>query len=423
MAELELREWSEGGPDTDPVLVGRTLDDTAMASLARQLRRLGALKITEDRRGLRVRTRQHVGVVQFGDLRIRIRPKMPLRTLWRLLVYGLGLDGLPTLPPSDIELDGDVPELLAGMLALEAERLWHRGLRRDYATRDAWLASPRGRVDLAVLSRSLPLTRAALPCRHHPYTADVLHNRVVSGGLQLAGRLTEARRLRSRLHRLSQTWQRICRPAVPSTALLDVVDASRTPLTAHYAPAHRLVRALVERLGPDEGMERGATLVSGALWNMATLFERAMARFLDEYASGLRVDAQHRLRDVYSVDAGPHHHRAPTPRPDLVVSRHGRPVAVVDTKYRDLSSTSLPRDIVYQMSVYGLAFGGEVPIPAIVLYAVPEGYRPDVGFTLHVAGGGERRIVLRAVPLSRLVGVLDHREEAQRLADELVGTA
>jgi len=78
--------------------------------------------------------------------------------------------------------------------------------------------------------------------------------------------------------------------------------------------------------------------------------------------------------------------------------------------------TSLPRDIVYQMSVYSLAFGGDDPIPVIVLYAVPDGVRPDVGFTLQVAGGRDRRIVLRAVSIGQLVDALTRRSGCRELA-------
>ena len=67
---------------------------------------------------------------------------------------------------------------------------------------------------------------------------------------------------------------------------------------------------------------------------MATLFERAVARFLSDHLPDRRVEAQHRLRRINEVDAGLHRHRAPAPRPDLVVFDGERPILVLDTKYR-----------------------------------------------------------------------------------------
>jgi hypothetical protein len=95
----------------------------------------------------------------------------------------------------------------------------------------------------------------------------------------------------------------------------------------------------------------------------------------------------------------------------------------VDTKYRDLSVTTLPREILYQLSVYSVAFGGLEPVPAVVLYAVPDGDRPEVRFRLHVAGAADRLVLLRAVPLERLVRLLRSREEARRQAIRMVGAS
>lgn len=410
LPELVLAEWDTRTPAEAPCLAGRTLDDPHVAALAERLDRMRAVRITEGRHGLHVRTFQHVGIVRLGGLRIRILPKVPTRLLWRLMAYGLGWDDVPRMPPADLDLSGAYPDLLAAMLLLEAERLWRTGLTRGYVRAHDWLSTPRGRPDLATLSQHLPLTRASLPCHHHPFTADILANRAVLAGLDLALRLTSSARLRSSLHRTREQWSTQCTGVQATRALVDRADDARTHLTAHYAPAHRLARALIEHDGPDDALERGALSLPGALWNMATVFERAVARFLTEHLPpGWSVQTQHVLGELFSVSDG---RRTPSPKPDLVVSHKGRPVAVLDTKYRDLSRTSLPRDILYQMSVYSLAFGGGQPIPAVVLYAVPRGHRKDVEYTLHVQGGADRRIVLRSVGLEELVQALDEPARA-----------
>ena len=47
--------------------------------------------------------------------------------------------------------------------------------------------------------------------------------------------------------------------------------------------------------------------------------------------------------------------RAPTPRPDYVMSRGGHIVAIADAKYRDLWKRDLPSGMLYQLSVYALS--------------------------------------------------------------------
>lgn len=421
MPELTLSEWSTVGPDAD-ALCGRTLD-AADLRLVERLSTRQALFVEERRHGLAIRSRQHVGVVQLGDLRVRIQPKVATRTLWALVQYGLGLDGTLRLPHTAFEAAPSVVDLVARMLLLQAQALRGGGMASGYVERREWRASPRGRPDLATLVRHMPLTRAALPCRHHPFTTDIVANQVVAAALDLARRRVGDRSLRSQLHRELQPWQHSCTPRRLDHRLLQQAHGQRTRLVAHYAPAHRLAALLLEGMGPSHDLASGGEVLPGMLWNMATLFERAVARLLTEHLPApLRVDTQHGLGELYTVVSGHTGRRAPNPRPDLVAYRGSQVVAVLDTKYRDLSATSLPRDILYQMSVYSLAFGGTRPVPAIVLYAVPHGRRADTHLRLNVHHGADRDIVLRSVGLDELAACIGQPELARRLAAELVAT-
>jgi len=412
MAELNLAEWETADPATHPVLSDRSLTTIQQRTAAERWR--FAMRIEETRSGLRIRAKQHVGVVQLGDLRICIRPKLPVATLWPLLAYGLGLDAVPERPPVDFAWTGDMPELLAAMLLAEAQGLQRGGLAHGYTPQEEWLETPRGRIDMGVLARSLPLSRAALPCAHHVFSSDILCNQVVAAGLRLALKWVASPQLRSALHAAASHWQLHCKPVTLSPSVLAAADRGRSRLLQRYTPAHTLVRALVERSGPADDLGSGSERLPGALWNMAALFERAVARYLSEHLPPpWVVDTQHRLRRLYTVTKGKHAHNASVPRPDLVVRSGSRPAAVLDTKYRDLSTTSLPPSMLYQMSVYSLAFGGDRPIPAVVLYAVPSGARDDVRINLHVEHGLDRTILLRAVPLDDLVASLGTGEEPE----------
>lgn len=412
MAELDLVEWEVADPSTHPVLKDRSLATVQERMAAVRWRK--ALRIDETRAGLRIRTRQHVGVVQLGDLRIRIRPKLPVSTLWPLLAYGLGLEVLPERPPVDFAWTGDMPELLASMLLSEAKALRRGGLARGYTPQESWLETPRGRIDLGVLARNLPLSRAALPCAHHDFSTDILCNQVVSSGLHIASRWVRSPLLRSALHAESVQWREQCQSIALTSSVLAAADRERSRLIRRYTAAHTVVRALFERSGPAEDLGSGDEHLPGALWNMASLFERAVARYLKQHLPApWVVDPQHRLRHLYSVSRGAHAHSKPVPRPDLVVRDDSGPVAVLDTKYRDLSVTRFPPSMLYQMSVYSLAFGGERPIPSVVLYAVPSGARDDVTITLNVKHGLNRTILLRAVPLDDMVATLGTGEEPE----------
>lgn len=428
MRHIDLTEWqrASAGPD-HPALQGLYLDDPAIADGIRWMVRSNALVVSEGRHGLVVETRQHVGVVRVGPMQIRVRPKMAMPSLWAAIAYGLGLDGIALHDPSEIAVGGDFADLLSLMLLREAERLWRLGIRRGYDERAEWLAAPRGRPDLVTLARSGPLTRASLPCRHHAFTSDVIDNQVVLAGLGLAADAAVHLPLRGALQRVRQQWATACSSRPLSLQLLDQAERGRNRLNQRYAGVHRLVRLLYEGSGPDDAYDRGETRLPGFLWNMATLFERFVARFLTEHLPDHEVLAQGTLHALYSVVCGRPGLAAPRPRPDLVVRRRsdGAAIGVYDTKYRDLWGTTLPREILYQMSVYAMGWGESEgkDVPAVVLYPslAP---RPDVELRLQVAHARPRRILLRAVEWARAAEFIVQRDEtgAKTLARRWVGT-
>ena len=406
--EVQLTEWRKAtaGPDSPfPMLNGLYLEDSSIQR-SLELHPLGdRLRVSECRYGLVIEARQHVGVLQLGPIRVRIQPKMDTGALWSAVTYALGLDDIIRHAPVELDMVGDFADLLALMLLQESERLWRTGIQRGYRETSEWRATLRGRPDVVALARSGPLTQAALPCRYHAFTADIVENQVVFAGLALARQLTGHLPLRSSLHRAHQQWSTVCRQAPLDRPLLDAADRARNRLTARYAGVHRLVRLMYERSGLDDEHAAGPDVLPGFLWSMASLFERFVARFLSENLPGHDVLTQEKLRHLYKVVHSGPGLKAPRPRPDLVIrrKRDRKTIGVFDTKYRDLWATKLPREILYQMSVYALAWsesGGE-DVPAIVLYPAVGGVHPDMEMTLRVRGSTRRRIILRSVDWAR----------------------
>lgn len=425
--EVRLTEWhrAAAGPNSAfPALNGLFLDEPSIQNFLERHTLGDRLRVSESRHGLVVEARQHVGVLQLGPLRVSIQPKMATSSLWSAVTYALGLDDLIRHAPVELEMAGGFADLLAQMMLLEAERLWRTGIQRGYQETREWRQTVRGRPDVVAMARSGPLTRAALPCRFSDYTADIDANQLVLAGLSLAEQMTSHLPLRAALHRAGQQWSTVCRRVPLNRAMLDRADRSRDRLSARYAGAHRLVRLLFERAGLDDLPDSGVDRLPGFLWNMASLFERFVARFLRDNLAEHEVLTQEKLAHLYRVvRAGPRL-TAPRPRPDLVVRRRAdnRTLGVFDTKYRDLWATKLPRGILYQMSVYALAWSERqgADVPAIVLYPAVGVVHPDMVLSLDVRGAAPRRIVLRSVDWAHAAAHLGQNQSA--LAEHWVRT-
>lgn len=428
--EVTLREWTTlaAGTPGGAALDGVYLDAADVRRVADQLRERQVLDVRENRHGLVLSARQHVGVVQLGAVRVSIQPKLPPDALWAALAYGLGGAAELRAPSVSLAMTGSFADVLAALMLDAADALRRAGIQRAYSPRETWMDVPRGRPDQATLAKSGPLTRAALPCRHHAYDADHALNGAVLTGLTLAERVAVDLRLRGALHRAVQEWSIFTRPLALTGLSWAAIHKSRSRLTERYATAHQVAELLHEGMGADDALAAGAHQVRAHVWNMASLFERFVARFLQENLSGVEVVTQDRLRALYTVDIGLHGHRAPTPRPDLVIRRRKKTLAVLDTKYVNLSKPPLGRDILYQMSVYAMAWSAEADsdVPAIVLYPGTE-ESPDVVYRLHPVGEGQpRRIILRSVSWARASGMLAGRErrvDRAALAGQWVGVA
>ncbi|CAN94281.1 hypothetical protein predicted by Glimmer/Critica [Sorangium cellulosum So ce56] len=111
------------------------------------------------------------------------------------------------------------------------------------------------------------------------------------------------------------------------------------------------------------------------------------------------------------------------PRPDLTVSRGGRVVMVLDTKYRDLAAKEIGDGILYQLSIYGVAFcpaEPAPPVPVVALYPGDASRAEETAVELCAPGRRPIPIYLRPVEwveASRAVRSAGGRSRAVALAE------
>jgi 5-methylcytosine-specific restriction enzyme subunit McrC len=366
------------------------------------------LEVTELRAGLLVRSFSHVGRVQLGDLGITVVPKLNQTSLLNLLRYAYGFRRLRLLDDVGERLDqSGFADLLISQLNAEVGELLSRGLHRTYVAKKDWLSAPRGRIDIQRLADRGGVLNASLPCTHHPRVEDSSLNRLLLAGLRLAGAVAGDLQLRRQARRLAAVLDQQVRSIRLDASTLEEGFRQVSRLTAAYEPALTIIRLLSECQGITLREAQLKVQLPGFLFDMNRFFQALISRFLRENLPEFAVRDEFRLRGMMQFMPGfnPRNRRAPLPRPDFVVLRGGRQVAVLDAKYRDLWERSLPREMLYQLTVYAASHEGR---SATILYPTTDG------------GATEARVAVRDPVFGRQAALIHLRPVVLPVIEKLI---
>ncbi|MDZ7801864.1 MAG: hypothetical protein U5K81_13885 [Trueperaceae bacterium] len=326
------------------------------------------------------------GVVGAFPLRdgggVRVVPKVPIANLLRMIEVAQDVSVRELAGQVSVASVDDLFDRLIAALATGVRRRLRRGLLKAYVSRDDRLPYLRGRLDVRRHVRSGAHT--VFDVSFQEPSVDHHDNQVL---LATLARVVRSPLLRSETR---ASVRKALRALSTDVSLVPVAaqDAVRGPyhrLRRDYLRLHRLCRFLLGHSGPM--VQEGTYVTTPFLVDMPSLFETCVARGLEEaLPRGLRV-ARHvreRLdpagRVVFDVD--------------LVLQEawSGRPLIVLDTKYKDHDAPSAAD--VQQVVAYAAALGCE---EAALVYPTEHTFAP--------ARAGEIVVRRLGVPLDGDVGV------------------
>lgn len=317
-----------------------------------------------DRRFRSVRMGSFCGLLPLGARVLEVLPKVDDHgppeqcrgILINLLQRGHDLRVFRQLTGSQQLRSGPLLEVFIAAFFDEVRAIVRGGLLREYQLHEDDLRIVRGRVQLNRQFSALADRRDLLSCRFDELTADNSWNRFVKAGLRaVRGWIGNVE--------LSRMWVELL------IAFEEVTDAPPAPdayaqlrwdrKASRYRPAVEWARRILTLLSP--ALRAGEAEAPGLLFDMDKLWESTVAGELGRQleGEGVQVGAQaggRYLAVLAGADAG-----AVGLRPDLLLKRRGRVMAVGDTKWKrlepDRNGYLIPsREDVYQMHAYAAAY-------------------------------------------------------------------
>lgn len=372
----------------------------------------------------RLRAQQVVGVLASPLATLEILPKIDglgeadiRRNLVHMLARVFDLD---VAAGAMADLGWQRHDLLEILIRLFCDRLFgvvHRGLPRRYVGHADDLPALRGRLDVIRQFTVRAARPEKLACRYEDLSPDIALNQIMKATVRRLLAVSRAAENQRRLCELALAFADVSAVPVPLLPWRDVVLDRTNQAWSSLLTLARLI--LGDRFQTTSaGEAHGFSL----LFEMNTLFEEFIGRTLKRElaGSGLEVQLQgprrHALRDEDD------RLRFAT-RPDIVVSRQGAPVMIIDTKWKRLKGAiDDPKRGVGQADVYQMMAYSQVYQCARLMLLYP--HHAEIGGSAGrhgrhtIVGTADATLFIASVGLSNIASVgpalralvLDHLE-------------
>jgi len=302
-------------------------------------------------------------VLPISKQKVSVQPKIPAKNVLEMLGTAYGLytqkhgDPFEDFPEVGYEHAPELFETLVRHFLSRLEEKIQSGLISDYVDYERNLRTIRGKIALHPHIQNNIVRPDRIFCRFTEFSRDILENQVLLWTLLCIGEVADW---------TTETMRRIW------AATKEMHGVSVTPFRKRQFPIfhyHRLNEPYRElhswsKLFLDMTSfsdKPGDFSFRGFVLNMNNLFENFVTQaFLDNVQSyGLEVQPRNYLFEDRAVQI----------KPDLVLLENGRPIAVVDAKYKRIDDQNFKNFDVYQVVTYATVLGVD---SAFLIYPLQE---------------------------------------------------
>lgn len=316
------------------------------------------VEFIEKKKSIIIKANSYVGRFNVEDLEITIEPKLQGLELYNLLRYTYGIKELKLINEGDFSLENfQIFDLIIYELYREVEEILKRGIGKSYIKLEEDLHSPKGRIDINKLAKRGGIIKETLPSKYFNREENNLLNQVMIAGLKLSLDLVKDEMLKIKVRRLYNELKVFISEVTLNEAFIRRADREVSRLTENYKSFLKIIKLLYNSQGIElkEGNEK--IKLKGHVFDMNFFFENLVGKLLEDFVEDYEVESQYSLKNLFKYKKGknPRNKRAPISRPDFALKKDGEVIKFLDAKYRNLWEKSLPREMLYQLSIYAIS--------------------------------------------------------------------
>ncbi|PJG50926.1 restriction endonuclease [Bradyrhizobium forestalis] len=304
----------------------------------------------------KLRAQQVVGVLVAKGVTVEILPKIEglnedqaiRRSLVHMLALVFDLDIAVGAAATFAWQEENLLEILIRVFSEKLFATLRQGMPRAYTVREDDVSALRGSLNVVRQFTILAATPQRLACRFDELSPNIVLNQIMKATVARLLTISGNRENLRRLAELAFVYEEVA-PIPVRSLRWDQVVLDRT--NVGWTELLRFARLLLQ--GRYQSTTSGTSEGFSLLFEMNKLFEEFVGRSLKRALQG--TDLAVRLqgpREYALIDRQSGALRFAT-RPDVVVSRNGKPLLVIDTKWKRLKeATDDPKRGVGQADVY-----------------------------------------------------------------------
>jgi len=309
----------------------------------------GILKVDKLEGGLSVGSFSHVGVVNFENFVVEVRPKILIepQNLFGMINYAFDLDHFKKITESGYLFKSKANfliEIIVSLFVAECQTLVKQGLYKSYITYQENVSYLRGKLLLKQHMINVLENRPQFACEYDEIEYDNLENQILLFCLKRSYKITKFENLKRDIRKLIFQFSGVVSDRL--VTLYDFKKITYNRLNNNYTNAHQLSELIITSSGMVDFYSEAKHHISSFFVDMNEIFEKFVYRLFEKYYHPREFKIfEQKKKKAWTIDFT----KSKSIRTDILLENlKTKQNTIIDTKYKE----KLTELDLYQIGFY-----------------------------------------------------------------------